>query len=99
MSPIPPLGIADPRRDRDLREFLSYSPALIGTVECEIDGRPRQRVRFYEHPILGDEHPLLAVLPGRGLVNSDSYDLPCADEIEADDYHSYDWNRGPHRCA
>ena len=40
-------------------------------------------VSFYEHPTLGDEHPLLAKHNGK-FINTDFYDRP--DQYEAEDF-------------
>ena len=70
-------------------EFLSHKPTLIGRV----GGVP-----FYEHPILGDEHPMLAIIDGR-LVNTQEYDLPHADVMEADYYETLAWSDGPAKAT
>lgn len=67
------------------RHFLSWSPTLIGTVAG---------VRFYEHPIDGDESPLLAVMPDGRLADTGEYDLPEADQVEADYYENHTWTHG-----
>lgn len=45
---------------------------LIGTVSG---------IRFYEHPYLGDEAPLIAVLPDGTMGDTDFWELPSIDEV------------------
>ena len=54
------------------RELLGDKPCLI----CTVAG-----VKFYEHPTLGDEAPLRAVLPNGNIVNTDFWDRPSRDEV------------------
>lgn len=55
-------------------KVMSHNPTLIGIVAG---------VRFYEHPIQGDESPLIADT-GTEIGLTDFWELPTLDEME---YH------------
>jgi len=47
----------------------------------------QQSVEFYEHPIIGDEHPIIVSFPDYGLAfDSDFYDL---DDMMSDSTYEY----------
>ena len=48
-------------------KFMKKNPTLIGTVAG---------VKFYEHPVYGDEHPLLAITKEGKLKHTGCYELP-----------------------
>lgn len=53
------------------KAFLAKNPTLIGRVNG---------TDFYEHPTLGDESPLIMVMPSGELRRSEHWELPSADE-------------------
>lgn len=53
-------------------EFLAKKPTLIGVV---------LGVRFYEHPTLGDEAPLVAICEDGKKRRTDFWDVPDFDEV------------------
>lgn len=55
------------------KAFLAKNPTLIG----EVSG-----VEYYDHPELGDESPLIAILPDGRKVRSPFWELPCSEESE-----------------
>ena len=48
-------------------EFLALNPTLVATCKG---------VNFYEHPIRGDERPLMAIVDGK-VITTDAWD--CGD--------------------
>lgn len=53
-------------------KFLSRKPVLLGVVGS---------YRFYEHPVHGDDYPLM-VDDGENIYISYDYDLPTLEEIK-----------------
>lgn len=53
------------------KEFLAAKPTLI----CTVAG-----VRFYEHPVYGDEYPLVAIVGGKKKTTS-FLEVPTLDEV------------------
>ena len=49
------------------KAFLSKNPTLIGTVAGH---------RFYEHPDLGDESPLIEITPAGKVRRSEFWEVP-----------------------
>lgn len=55
------------------RAFLAKKPTLIGRVAG---------IAFYEHPELGDESPLIAILKDGRVKRSPYWDMPDAIEVK-----------------
>jgi hypothetical protein len=55
------------RLSEKAERFLAKKPEYIGTI---------RGYRFYEHPTLGDESPLIVITPGGKLRKSDFWELP-----------------------
>ena len=54
------------------RKFINRGPTMIGIVRA---------VRFYEHPIEGDESPLVAIFPNGTIRRSPFWDMPDFEEV------------------
>lgn len=54
------------------KKFLSFKPTKIGTVGG---------ISFYEHPTMGDEFPLIALV-GQSAVATEWWELPFRDEVD-----------------
>ena len=59
-------------REWNKDKFMRRNPELIGTVAG---------IQFYEHPIMGDECPLVAI-QGEHCGLTEFYELPTHDDIE-----------------
>jgi hypothetical protein len=63
--------------------LIDEKATMLDSITNEI----QQRVEFYEHPIMGDEHPIIVSFPDYGLAfDSDFYDL---DDMMSDSTHDY----------
>tara|TARA_R100000742_G_C4261904_1_gene79709 strand:- start:208 stop:414 length:207 start_codon:yes stop_codon:yes gene_type:complete len=61
------------KKSREERIF-NLNPSLIGTVKG---------FKFYEHPLYGDEEPLMVVTPDKEFLEfTEFYELPTIDDIE-----------------
>jgi hypothetical protein len=56
------------------QDLMGMNPEFIGIVRW---------IRFYEHPLLGDEAPLIGVCPDGSRLDYDFWDLPT--ELELSD--------------
>lgn len=54
------------------KRFLAKNPTLIGSVAGH---------KFYEHPTLGDESPLVVINPDGEIDISDWWELPTTSEL------------------
>jgi hypothetical protein len=54
------------------KAFLAKNPTAIGTVAGH---------KFYEHPTLGDESPLIVITPDGNVQVSDFWELPTREEL------------------
>ena len=68
---------ASPPMSTKAKQFLKLRPAIIARFP---------EATFYEHPIRGDEHPLVAIIDGK-VSTSDFWDVP--DSEEAAEYIKY----------